>query len=139
MEPRKELTELDRGEAMQTTQAPTGYAMPKAAADLVEHATAYGWKVKSVWGKDSGGAPFVTVMLGRLLTGPELTMWGGDRWEYRITWHGRGLPVGRLRLFGGWAVTPESPATHNLPSVKAIREVVMSNPAAGRKASTAVV
>ncbi|GAB1326915.1 hypothetical protein ACE1SV_12540 [Streptomyces sennicomposti] len=115
---------------MKLTEAPTGYEMPKSAAALVEHAQANGWVVRSAWGEDSGGSPYVTVALGRLLTGPEVTMWRGNRWEYQITWHSRGLQAGRLRLFGGWEITPGNPAAHNLPSVAKIRETISNYPAA---------
>lgn len=122
---------------MQLVQAPEGYRMPRAAADLIEHARAHGWAVRSAWAADSGGAPYVTVALGRLLTGPEITMWRGNRWEYQVTWHNRGLAPGRLRLFGGWAITPGSPAAHNLPSVKAIQEEITAHPAPSVSADAA--
>lgn len=108
--------------------APEGYRLPKAAADLISDAEANGWQTGHSWGEDTGGSPFVSVVLLRRLVGPELTKWSGDRWEYRITWHNRGLAAGRVRLFGGWEVTPQNPAAHNLPSLKAIRRTIADNP-----------
>lgn len=113
---------------MQSTRTPEEYVIPKAAVRLMEHAEAHGWTVRSAWAADTGGSPHFTLALGRLLAGPELAMWRGDRWEYRITWHSRGLPARCMRLFGGWEITPGHPSASNLPSLTKVQEVISNHP-----------
>lgn len=113
------------------TESPDGYSLPKAAADLITHAHAYGWIAEAYWTPaDSAGDPFVQVQVGRLLTEAERKKYRGPYWLYALTWHSRDCPPGRLRRFGtGTASTPDSPATHSAPSVKRIREIIAANPA----------
>jgi hypothetical protein len=106
---------------------PAGYTLPAAAARLVEHARAHQWQARVQWPRpDSTDDPSVKVMVGRLMTPAERDEYGlGDRWQYFLTWSSRDCPPGRLRLFGsGIARTPDQPADHGAPSVRAITAVI---------------
>lgn len=48
---------------------------------------------------------------------------------HRLSWHSRGCPPGRLRLYGVTATTPDHPTWHDGPSLRAIREVITAHPA----------
>ncbi|MEU0992323.1 hypothetical protein, partial [Streptomyces sp. NPDC005953] len=115
---------------------PTGYTLPKAAADLVAHAAEHGWTTLVQWAPAPGHEeeirePFVTVRVGRRVTAADGYLGTGDRWEYRLTWHSRGCQPGRVRLSGsGLAVTPENPSEGSAPSVAAIRAVIAQHPGA---------
>ncbi|MGA5130827.1 hypothetical protein ACPCTO_13560 [Streptomyces olivoreticuli] len=123
--------------------APDGYALPKAAADLVAHATAHGWLSRVGWAADISNAPLVHVAVGRRMTPDEQEQAEdrgeyGDRWCYELTWHSRDCAPGRLRLFGRpLAHTPEQPRWHDGPSVKGIRQVIADNPAPEQGHTTA--
>lgn len=68
-------------------EAPEGFALPKAAVELINVAALSQWSVGWTWDKDSGAAPFVTVHVGDV-----------DSGEYfKFTWHSR--DTGTLRLF----------------------------------------
>jgi hypothetical protein len=110
---------------------PAGYALPKLAADLVAHAEAHGWTTLTQWtALGYGGAPFVTVQVGRLVTEADGYLGLGDRWTYKLTWHSGGCAPGKVRLFGnGIAITPDNPGAGYAPSVKAIRAVISEHPA----------
>lgn len=109
---------------------PDGYDLPKIAAGLVTHAEAHGWRVRVQWTPPGyEDEPYVTVQVGRRVTRADGYAGTGDRWAYALTWHSRGCQTGKARLFGsGVAVTPDHPAAHNAPSVKAIRGVITANP-----------
>jgi hypothetical protein len=114
---------------------PPGYGLPALAAGLVAHAEAHGWQTLVQWTRpDYDGEPFVTVQVGRALTAEEREHHHGDRWTYRLTWHSRGCPPGRVRLFGqGSAITPDEPSGRSpAPSVKAVRAVIEAHPAPRR-------
>jgi hypothetical protein len=111
---------------------PPGYMLPPAAADLVEHARAHGWAAAVQWSRS--GEPFVDVTVARRVQPGEGPGWWGPRWWYRICWHSRGCPAGRMRLSGITAETPEDPAPHDAPSVRAVRAVIAAHPAPGRPA-----
>ena len=119
----KELAEL-------LSIPPAGYSVPKAAADLMSYAQSHGWSTEALWtalGYD--GEPYLTVRVGRLLTGEERDGHRGDRWVYELTWQSRDCAPGKVRRFGqGTAVTPDQPATHGCPSLKAIRAVIAEHP-----------
>lgn len=110
---------------------PDGYALPKLAADLVEHAEAHGWTTRAQWtALGYVGEPYVTVQVGRLVAEADGYLGLGDRWTYSLTWHSRDCAPGKVRLFGsGIAVTPANPGSHSAPSVKAIRAVIEQHPA----------
>lgn len=106
-------------------ETPEGYSIPRAAQRLIDAADANGWACRWAWAADSSDDPFVTVAVGRITA---------DRypWRYQITWHNRGLPRGRLRLFGGWAREPAEfggmKAESDAPPVKRICEIIRENP-----------
>jgi hypothetical protein len=109
---------------------PDGYTLPAAATSLIAHARTHRWDAWAQWTPDTGtsGGPFVAVYLGRTRSAEP-----GDRWHYQLTWHSRGCPAGRVRRFGsGLAQTPDNPAAHHAPSMRAIREVIAQHPAPGR-------
>jgi hypothetical protein len=126
----KELTDL-------LSIPPAGYSVPKAAADLMEHAKAHGWAALAQWtalGYD--GEPFLRVRVGRRVTSEERKDYRGDCWVYELTWHSRDCAPGKVRRFGqGTAVTPDNPAMGSAPSVKAIREVIAAHPRGEAKAA----
>lgn len=114
-----------------TATPPDGYSLPKQAADLVAHAEAHGWTTRVQWTAPGySGEPYVTVQVGRLVTGADGYVGTGDRWTYERTWHSRDCAPGKVRLFGqGVATTPDHPAHHNAPSVKGIMAVITAHPA----------
>ncbi|MFK4187263.1 hypothetical protein ACI2L4_25115 [Streptomyces sparsogenes] len=106
--------------------APEGYTLPKAAADLIAHAEAHGWKTMVQWTHPGWEEEkYVMVRVGREVDEAEREQFRGDGWFYKLTWHSRGCAPGRLRLFGsGLAETPDNPATHDAPSVRRIRAII---------------
>lgn len=110
---------------------PAGYELPKAATDLMTFVEAHGWMAQAQWtSPEYEGEPYVRVQVARRVGESERELYRGDRWSYQLTWHSRDCAPGKVRRFGsGTAVTPESPNTHDAPSVKAIRAVVEANPA----------
>ncbi|MFC5911484.1 hypothetical protein [Streptacidiphilus monticola] len=108
------------------TTPPDGYTIPPQVARLVEHARTHGWRTLLQWDTESAEVPFLTVQVGRRAgadDGP------GPYWWYRLTWHNRDLPHGRLRLFrSGIAHTPTQPKAHDAPSIRAIHEVITAHP-----------
>lgn len=112
--------------------APDGYCLPKLADDLVTLAQAHGWQTLAQWTPPGySGEPYVTVQVGRLISPAERESYRGDRWAYKLTWHSRNCPAGKVRLFGqGTAVTPDDPSGRaGAPSVRAIRAVIAAHPA----------
>lgn len=116
-----------------TATPPDGYALPAAAVQLIAHARAHGWQAEAYWAPpddDGEGDPFVRVQVGRVMAPGELADARGNTWRYEAVWHSRGCPPGRLRLFGRMlARTPQHPATHDAPSVRAVREAIAAHPA----------
>ncbi|MFD1832429.1 hypothetical protein ACFSJS_22680 [Streptomyces desertarenae] len=110
---------------------PDGYTLPRAAADLVAHAAAHGWQTLVQWTPPGwDGEPYVRVQVGRRLTAEEAADHPAGVYLYELTWHSRDCPPGRLRRFGsGLARTPDRPAAHGAPSVRAIRAVIAAHPA----------
>lgn len=108
---------------------PAGYTVPTAAAQLVEHARAHGWQTLAQWSPPSLDTVFYTVHVGRVLRDGEIPDARGSVWKYKLTWHSRDCPPGRLRLIGRGAETPERPMYHDAPSVRAIRAVITNHPA----------
>lgn len=113
-----------------TAVPPDGYTLPKAAADLVAHAEAHGWRALVQWTAPGyPGEPYVGVQVGRRATGADGYVGPGTSWKYSLTWHSRGCAPGKVRLFGRvLAETPDRPATHDGPSVKGIRDVIAEHP-----------
>lgn len=111
---------------------PEGYSTPKAVADLMAFAESHGWRTSAQWtALGYAGEPYLTVKVGRLVPTEDREEYRGDRWVYSLTWHSRDCAPGKTRRFGqGTAQTPDRPATHGAPSVKAIREVIAANPEA---------
>ncbi|MFE9003171.1 hypothetical protein ACFYOY_13665 [Streptomyces sp. NPDC007875] len=113
---------------------PDGYTLPPQAAKLIAHAHAHGWQGETQWTppgweREEDREPFVLVKVGRRMEPGELEYSRSDVWLYQLTWHSRGCPPGKLRLFGaGKCRTPENPATHDAPSVKAIAAVITQHP-----------
>lgn len=110
---------------------PNGYTLPTTAAKLVEHAEAHGWRTSVQWTPPGyNNAPFVVVQVGRRLTEAEAAEYRSDKWVFSLTWHSRDCAPGKLRLFGsGLAYTPDHPAAHDAPSIKAVRAVITAHPA----------
>jgi hypothetical protein len=110
--------------------APEGYALPAQAASLIAHAQAHGWTTLVQWTAPGyEGEPFVTIQVRRTLAADEQPDARGDGWTYQFTWHSRGCPPGRLRLFGRHlATTPDQPWTHHTPSLKAVRDIISHHP-----------
>ncbi|MFD4397232.1 hypothetical protein [Kitasatospora sp. NPDC058478] len=110
---------------------PAGYALPKAATRLIDHAKANGWKPYVQWFCQADDGPWVTVQVSRLLAPAEAAHRRSNRWTYSISWHSRYCAPGRVRLFGRvLARTPDHPVTHYVPSLKAVRAVITANPTA---------
>lgn len=115
--------------------APEGYGIPKAAADLLEHAKVHGWSTLATWNTDRNDAPFLNVQVVRPVRPCEAervyahTSYQGPAWYYSKTWHSRGCAPGRMRLSGtGLTRTPSHPRLSDAPSVKVIRELIAANP-----------
>jgi hypothetical protein len=130
-EQREELRSLQASMDELLAAPPAGYTVPKAVTDLLAHAKAHGWLARASWTPPNyEGEPFLRVEVGRLVTDEEREEYRGDRWMYSLTWHSRDCAPGKVKRFGqGTAVTPDDPATHYAPSVKAIRAVIADNPA----------
>lgn len=110
---------------------PAGYSTPPAALRLVEHARAHGWEVVAQWNPPGSDVePQHHVEVGRVMRPGEVPDARGDSWRFRLTWHSRGCPPGRVRLFGrGCAITPTRPVWADAPSLKAIHAVICAHPA----------
>lgn len=110
---------------------PDGYALPKAAADLIAHAEENGWLTMVQWTPPGySDEPYVRVQVGRKVQDGELSDARGNHWKYSVTWHSRGCVIGKVRLFGRvLAETPDRPAVHDGPSVEGVREVIAAHPA----------
>lgn len=128
---RERMRAVARRMAEITATPPEGYALPKAASDLVAYAEAHGWRALVQWTAPGyPGEPYVTVQVGRLVTEADGYVGTGDQWVYKRTWHSRGCAPGKVRLFGqGIASTPGHPAHHDAPSVKGIKAVISAYPA----------
>lgn len=100
---------------LNTTDAPTGFALPTAAVQLLNAAALAGWVTGWQWGEDDGGVPFVTVHVGDTDT----------REYFKYTWHARS--TGTLRLFSKMHQRSAGRPWTDGPSVKAamfrVREV----------------
>lgn len=96
--------------------------LPKAARELIAHATENGWTVLVHHGTDTDQHPFVTIQVGRVL----------PFWHFRLTWHTRATHGATYRLFSkihyhmpvdgrgtGWLGTP---------SLRYVTETITANP-----------
>lgn len=110
---------------------PHGYSLPPAAATLVDHARAAGWRAEVCWVPADGLTEVhVRIQVGRRIQPGELDDPPGPMWLYELTWHSRGCPPGRVRRFGRiLARTPEQPAVHEVGSVRAVEEAIGRYPA----------
>ncbi|MFF8784725.1 hypothetical protein [Streptomyces sp. NPDC015125] len=126
-----QLQELNQKLAAILATPPAGYSLPKVAADLIDHAKAHGWLAQAQWTYPGfTGEPHVKVKVGRRLTEDERPLYRGTHWLFTLTWHSRDCSPGKVRKFGsGLAATPDNPALHDGPSIKAIRAVIADNPA----------
>ncbi|WP_405620339.1 hypothetical protein [Streptomyces sp. NBC_00076] len=131
-EQRQELRDANARLVALYSVPPEGYSTPKAVTDLLSFAESHGWATSATWtALGYAGEPFLNVKVGHLVPEEERENYRGDRWVYSLTWHSRDCAPGKTRRFGqGTAVTPDNPATHGAPSVKAIRDVIAKNPAA---------
>ena len=101
-----------------TDTAPEGYALPKPVAGLFALAEANGWTTQQAWApRDDGFA--LNLRVGRAAD-------EGRRWQYDLTYFV--APGVARRTQFGLSVTPDRPAPHDTPSLKAIRAVVEANP-----------
>lgn len=107
---------------------PDGYTVPAAAVQLLAHAEANGWQSLGQWTPPGRDEPFFSVQVGRVLGPGEMPDARATCWKYSLTWHSRGCPPGRLRLFSAGASTPHRPAYHDAPSIRAIRAVIAEHP-----------
>ncbi|GAA0500993.1 hypothetical protein [Streptomyces olivaceiscleroticus] len=115
---------------------PAGYALPKAAADLLAHAEAHGWDTAVRW-TPPGWEDAVSVRVGvrREMTIAEKKAAAYCRsgaWLYELTYHSRDCPAGKVKRFGaGRGCTPDMAQAEYppAPSLKAIRAVITANPA----------
>ncbi|WP_431977615.1 hypothetical protein [Micromonospora haikouensis] len=104
--------------------------MPRAAAQLLDTARAAGWRILAVTHQDSGGAPYLKVQVAHPRP-PRHSPDGPNVWWYEATWHTRG--TGTYRLFGSTSArTPQRPARHDGPSLRAIRTLIHANAAKGQ-------
>lgn len=98
--------------------APAGFALPKPLADLFALAGANGWQTAQAWGPRDDGF-VLNARVGR-------PAGDGRRWGYDLSYF-VGPRAARRTPFG-LCVTPDRPAPHDTPSLKAIRAVVAANP-----------
>jgi hypothetical protein len=131
-EQRDEIRALNSALTEILSTPPAGYAVPKTVSDLLSFAEAHGWRTSALWtAPNYEGEPFLSVQVGRLVPEEEREDYRGDRWVYSFTWHSRDCAPGKVRRFRqGLANTPDNPATHGAPSLKALRDVIAANPAA---------
>lgn len=105
---------LARLRAGVTDTAPEGYTLPKPVADLFTLAETHGWTTQQAWmPKDDG---FVLSL--------RVSRSGG--WKYDLTYF-LAPGVARQTRFG-LCRTPQRPAPHGTPSLKAITTVIRANP-----------
>lgn len=97
-----------------TDTAPAGYALPKPLAALFALAEANGWTAQQAWGPRDDGYT-VNARVSRP---------GG--WQYDLSYF---LAPGTARRTSfGLCRTPDRPAPHDTPSLKAITTVIRANP-----------
>ncbi|MGW7001360.1 hypothetical protein ACWGCW_00685 [Streptomyces sp. NPDC054933] len=119
-----EIRELRRQAVPEDRSAPpAGWELPKPAVDLLECVERHGWVSATAWGERSNGDPMVRIQLAH----------GGWRFDH-LTWVASGSGTSMKRLGRGLQSTPEFPAWHDAPSVKAIRAVIEANPATAQAA-----
>ncbi|MFD4699823.1 hypothetical protein [Streptomyces niveus] len=89
------------------SEAPDGFALPKAAVALINTAALSGWRTGWQWSADNSGSPFVKVHVGDADT----------RECFTFTWHSR--DTGTLRLFSKLHQAQAGAPWTDGPSVKA--------------------
>lgn len=96
--------------------------LPRAARELIAHATENGWVVVVQHGTDTADHPYVTVSLGRRM----------PIWHFRLTWHTRATGGGTYRLFSKIhrhvPLTGPGHGWRDSPSLRYVRETITANP-----------
>lgn len=112
--------ELAKVKAELATHAPDGFTLPRAAADLLEHAAAYGWLTGRAWSVAEDG---IDGSVGVILGTPDRSR------EYKLRWAvlAGGAGSGSL-VRSGLARLPRR-SWHDAPSLKKIREDIAAHPA----------
>jgi hypothetical protein len=111
-------SQLDTAAVQVGAVPPAGYLLPIAATNLLILAQEHGWRTAVQWATDTAGHPFAQIEVAHRPT-------DGAGWHYTLTWHNRDLPPGQVRLWGRiLASTPEHPAWHHAPSLRAVRAAI---------------
>ncbi|MFF0166798.1 hypothetical protein [Streptomyces prasinus] len=107
-----------RLEAGITDTAPKGYALPKPVAGLFALAEANGWTAQQAWAPRDDGF-VLNARVGRAAD-------EGRRWQYDLSYFV--APGVARRTPFGTSVTPDRPAPHDTPPLKAIRAAITGHP-----------
>ncbi|MEU1824215.1 hypothetical protein ABZ502_17530 [Streptomyces abikoensis] len=98
--------------------APGGYALPKAAANLLSHAEDHGWTAAQAWTPYEDGFT-LNLRVGRAAD-------DGLGWQYDLSWFCAPGVARRTRF--GLSRSPGRRGLYDTPSVKAIQGVITANP-----------
>lgn len=112
---REQDAELMRVRAELATHTPDGYQLPPAAADLLAHATAHGWRTARAWIKSESepGTARLEIALAR------------ERYGFQLTWHCTQGGGGRM-IRRGLARWPRRD-WHDAPSLIKIKKIIEEN------------
>jgi hypothetical protein len=114
--------ELAKVKAELATHAPDGFTLPRAAADLLEHAAAYGWLTGRSWDiAEDGIDGSVSVALGH----PDRTR------EYRLRWAVQAGGRGAGSLSGSGLARLPRQGWRDAPSLKKIKDDMKAHPTSG--------
>lgn len=109
----RQSDEIDQLKAKIATFTPDGFTFPPAAQDLLDHATAHGWKTGRSWHVDEQDPTLASL---RIVLGHEGWMFDHLRWV--CDREGRGRMVGR-----GLVREPRRD-WHDAPSLKKIKIII---------------
>lgn len=110
---RRDDAEITRLRTRLAAFTPEGYAVPKAAADLLAHAKAHGWKTVHGWTvrtEDEGGGALLRIIVGHGLH------------QFKLTWSCD--PGGGGRRSGSGVARAPMRAWHDAPPLKRVKEII---------------
>lgn len=108
--------ETDAIRAQLAARRPDGFELPKAAADLIGHAEAHGWKTARAWNlndEDPGALLQILIVNGS--------------WTFKLSWSCD--PGGAGRMSGAGLARGPRRDWHDASSLTKIRQIITDNPA----------